>query len=340
MNPPKSLIAALLLIPLASCGTNVTLRVSLIDYDTQGYVSNAVAKVCTNNPFGGPPVFGWTLVPSDSETDVYWWYLNDNGSTDCDFSTYDGRFYLNFRFNSGSYYNLRLPEYRFMPLPGKGGEIAELAETFKEMTFYVRQKRNPVEMYSLGGGGMYNGITEYRMPQDAEDAGFDMMKGDWTAPHGIGEVADFRVRKPCVDSNGVETASAALVFQGTGNGAYLDFMRPTSYFWSAYNADPQATYSQTFSQTNGFIAGTNDYIVLRTRAVTNSTGTVETAHYGKIYGGIRVGKKDANSQQWYFFFKSYALNPVPGDTNLEANIGRGTKTLVYRKRRGKGAGFP
>ena len=126
----------------------------------------------------------------------------------------------------------------------------------------------------------------------------------------------------------------------TGNGAYLDFKRPTSWFWSAYNADPQATYSQTFPQTNGFIVGTNDYIVLRTRAVANDTGMVESAHYGKIYGGIRVGKKDANSQQWYFFFKSYALNPVPGDTNLEANIGRGTKTLVYRKRREKGAGFP
>ena len=338
MNPPTSLIAALLLIPLASCGTNVTLRVSVIDYDRQEYLPNAKIKIKTNNPFGGPPVFGWTLASNGSEWSVYRFYLNDNCPTDCNFSTYDGRFRA--IVYADGFYEPWTETYRFMPLPGKGGEFAELAETFKEMTFYVRQKRNPVEMYSLGGEGMYDGITEYRMPQETEEAGFDMMKGDWIAPHGIGEIADFRVRKPCVDSNGVETASAALVFQGTGNGAYLDFKRPTSWFWSAYNADPQATYSQTFPQTNGFIVGTNDYIVLRTRAIANDTGMVESAHYGKIYGGIRVGKKDANSQQWYFFFKSYALNPVPGDTNLEANIGRGTKTLVYRKRREKGAGFP
>ena len=339
MKSAKSILAAVTAIPLASCGTNVTLRVSVIDYDTQEYVSNVLAKVNTNNPFGGPPVFGWTLAPNDSDTNNYGFYLDGDGPSDCSFTTYDGWFYIDFDFNTESYYDLFLPEYRFMPLPGKGGEFAELAETFKEMTFYVRQKRNPVEMYSLGGEGMYDGITEYRMPQETEEAGFDMMKGDWIAPHGIGEIADFRVRKPCVDSNGVETASAALVFQGTGNGAYLDFKRPTSWFWSAYNADPQATYSQTFPQTNGFIVGTNDYIVLRTRAVANDTGMVESAHYGKIYGGIRVGKKDANSQQWYFFFKSYALNPVPGDTNLEADT-EGCTTLVYRKRREKGAGFP
>ena len=344
MKNLKSLLIATALANLAACATNVTVRVSIIDYDTQEYVTNAWAKASSTTPYGGLPVPGWTLVPSDSEYNRYVWHIETSGPFDCDFSTYDG--FFRFGVWAENHYMNDVREYRFAPVPGKAGEFATLAETVKEMTVYLRKVRNPIVMYSLGARSNYwdyltdTLTTRYSYPTNTVEAGFDMMAGDWVAPYGIGTTADFYVQKSVVVSNGIEQTVAALVFRGEGNGAYLAQKAPVEEFWSVYHADPGATYSQTFPQTDGFIVGTNDYLVVRTRAATNETGAVASAHYGKIYGSIRVGKKSPRSQdpKDYFFFMSYALNPNPNDTNLEnaRDDSKVSPKITWVKRKGKG----
>ena len=54
----------------------------------------------------------------------------------------------------------------------------------------------------------------------------------------------------------------------------------------------------------------NEYLVFRTRTITNETGCLKSAHYGVISGPFRMGSKN-------IYIGDACFNPTPNDTNLE-----------------------
>lgn len=54
----------------------------------------------------------------------------------------------------------------------------------------------------------------------------------------------------------------------------------------------------------------NEYLVFRTRTITNETGCLKSAHYGVISGPFRMGSEN-------IYIGDACFNPIPNDTNLE-----------------------
>ena len=319
-----------------SCATSVTAKIAVIDYDTREYVTNAVLGIDAENPLAAYPLTGWTLSPPENARNGWVFVFDAPGPHDCSFATPDGEFGIGLTAN-GYYVQDAGGLFRF---PGAGANFGSIGETCREIEICLRKKRHPQTMYTLGAGRccMTGWYTEYRFPENATEAGFDMMAGDWVEPYGKGETADFFVQKERIATNETEHVSAALVFRGDGNGAYIAQKVPNE-FMSAYNADPEAVYVQTFPHIDGCIVGTNSYLVVRTRAETGANGAMASAHYGKIYGEIKVESDGANASQTYFYFMAYALNPIKGNTNLETTGGNDSLVPI-RQVHAKGSGVP
>ena len=89
-----------------------------------------------------------------------------------------------------------------------------------------------------------------------------------------------------------------------------------------YEADTNATFLSripfAYSYTNGCLAhverilAEDEYMVLRTRAVTNETGSVTNCHYSKISGPMSVFRTVR--------FQNMVFNPNPNDPNLEFDV--------------------
>ena len=139
-----------------------------------------------------------------------------------------------------------------------------------------------------------------------------------------GEMADFTITHNVVETNGVRTVFGTMDF-APGCGAYKCPLTGDESFPSTYAADRNAhylahipyEYSLSIAD-NRYVAcrpllGKDEYMVLRTRVVTNSMGEVTSCHYSKIVGGVWMQKRR-------FKFVSTVFNPRPGDSNLEADI--------------------
>lgn len=113
--------------------------------------------------------------------------------------------------------------------------FAHLLEHEKHLSFTMRKKLNPIPCFGYGAG------EDFPFPLKNGRFGFDMEKGDWTVPHGKGEVADFILRRE--ESNGVYRA--VLEFEGPFNGAYKQKQESSTSFKSTYRADTNHVYAQT-----------------------------------------------------------------------------------------------
>lgn len=95
----------------------------------------------------------------------------------------------------------------------------------------------------------------------------------------------------------------------------------SSIFKTVYEADTNAVYQTAFpfswmQNDNGskgyrydFPLSGEEYLVYRTRVVTNSVGKVVSANYGVIHGPMNILK--------YFCYAEGSFNPAQNDTNLE-----------------------
>ena len=186
-------------------------------------------------------------------------------------------------------------------------------EREKELTITLRRIINPIDM-------VVHRFPHKYFPRRSGEFGFDLEKGDWTAPFGAGKVADMTFTYNLTVTNDEERCAGSLSF-AAGGGAYKLKKQNGTSFVSVYEADSNVTYRAEFpfssycsykdSGNHGAVrvAGDDEYLVFRTRIVKDDNGNIVSANYGKIYGAIRtVG---------FFGATAIYFNPTPNDPNLE-----------------------
>jgi hypothetical protein len=175
------------------------------------------------------------------------------------------------------------------------------------VTLLLKKIRKPIPMYAKyieGGPPVFN-----------EPMAYDLMVGDWVAPHGKGQVADI-IFNGELNQNAKNDFNYKLVvsFPKTGDGIQ-EFTVPdtekNSGLRSSYEAfadgyQPQVikTMSRHPGQgTKSDMNNPNRNYYFRVRTVLDEKGNVKSALYGKIYGD--------------FMKFRYYLNPTPNDRNVE-----------------------
>lgn len=202
-----------------------------------------------------------------------------------------------------------------------------------EYIVVMRPILNPIAMY----------VRELRMdvtPFPALDVplAYDLEKGDWLAPHGNGQTADFIIRVHCDWSKEKSpygeqyyNATLELTFSNEGDGI-IEFRdsqpeREGSVFRLPRYA-PESGYTNLWSaerftnkegSTLSAISQRNDLnYFFRVRTKKDEAGKIRSAHYGKIRGPLDFGfrgKRNGLGMTYYF-------NPTPNDRNMEFDPSR------------------
>jgi hypothetical protein len=194
----------------------------------------------------------------------------------------DGRAISDFTYHSG-YFEVEVSADRFYPErlrdqhfaiklnSGNTGYIFEECE--KELMTNLRRIINPIAM-------VVHRFPHKCFPCRSGEFGFDLERGDWTAPFGTGKVADITFTYNLVVTNDMSRCSGSLSFNASGGVYKLKRQKGTS-FVSVYEADSNATYSAEFT----YSSYCNDK---------------DNRDYASVRGATAI----------YF-------NPTPNDANLE-----------------------
>ena len=137
-----------------------------------------------------------------------------------------------------------------------------------------------------------------------------------------GTVSDFHLERFSVTTNEVTNYYGWIEF-APGCGAYVKKTTGDKSFPMAYKADTNETFVSRIPFECHSVSGNvvhvkkllaaDEYMVLRTRVMTNSVGVVTNCNYSKILGPMTAQKK--------IDFKVMIFNPRPNDTNLEFDQG-------------------
>lgn len=220
-------------------------------------------------------------------------------------------------------------------------------------TLLLRRVVHPVPLYAYRFEfGTGRGL---RIPVRDNWVGFDMQQGDWVAPAGIGNVADFRVRfhrdfrgyrsdgealkqarelsqaaaammrrewteEQFMESAGKWDASVEFDFPGEGAGFVEVTDRYADYCGlKAPHRAPESGYLSScrrdFSNQTASSRRSNRGYFFRTRVRTDSSGRIVSANYSKVYGDLDLDPTGLLFL-WYYF------NPAANDTNLEYDTER------------------
>ena len=135
--------------------------------------------------------------------------------------------------------------------------------------------------------------------------------------------SDFKVVRFSVETNDVTTSYGWIEF-APGCGAYRgiksgDVTFPTRVYEADTNAVFQSRIPYLYHRVGGkrypqeTLLRSNEYMVVRTRAMMDDSGVITNCHYGIIEGGMVVGD--------ILDFEKAIFNPTPNDPNLEAAEG-------------------
>jgi hypothetical protein len=199
-------------------------------------------------------------------------------------------------------------------------------------TVVLKEHRSP--------GPMCARRVDIAIPARDQAVGYDLEKSDWVAPHGQGSTADL-IFKYTATYEGPQVFSKRMeiTFDNPRDGVQSFALDRSSEFMSIYTA-PEEGYTpeivDEYARTRTKMLksqefGKGQYLVFRTRTVTNEAGRIVSANYGKIYGPnlqnpIEYGHMgDADRLMFTYYF-----NPTANDRNLEFDPG---KNLLDVKRR-------
>lgn len=182
-------------------------------------------------------------------------------------------------------------------------------------TVVLKEKRKPIAMFAK--------YADKVIPVQGKLIGFDLECCDWVTPYGIGKVSDLVIQYNGVYKGPQEySKQIKITFSSENDGLESFELDKTSELMSQYNAPDTGYVSNiTFERErtlmkilNSEELDENHYLILRVRSVTDGTGKIISANYGKIYGPIEYGLmgKDHRLKFTYYF------NP-DGTQNLEFN---------------------
>ena len=200
------------------------------------------------------------------------------------------------------------------PLP-----LSPNVDLSKTVNIVIKKIKNPIPMYAKSLTAGHGGVL--KLPSyDGKSYGYDLVIGDWVAPHGKGTTSDLIFRFEGNPGRVVELEEwekkititfsnkhdGILAWQGlSDNGrAYgselaSDYEAPATGYQSEW-------IQRTWKEKDGLRQTTvnqfrNYYFRVRTQVDEN--GNIVSMHYGKIYGD--------------FMSFTYYLNPTPNDRNVE-----------------------
>ncbi len=214
--------------------------------------------------------------------------------------------------------------------------------TYTENTVYrlasFCPKHNPQPMYAYAPPNKYlpmkdgatvsvsNGveITHYKpvdfdMKEDLFLPMIDDYIRGWHAPAGY--ISDFHLERFSITTNEVTNYYGWMDF-APGCGAYIRKTTGDKSFPMTYEADTNETFLSCIPFEYHSVSGKvmhvkkllaeDEYMVLRTRVMTNSVGVVTNCNYSKILGPMTVHEE--------LEFKTMIFNPQPNDPNLECDL--------------------
>ena len=176
------------------------------------------------------------------------------------------------------------------------------------LTLVLREKKNPIAMYAKSVLLSARGSRK-----NGEEFGYDLMVGDFVAPHGKGVESDLLIthtyektdtwnRKSNIDIRFSNPEDGFVPFYlSHENSAYKsDYVAPKEGYVNKWSVNRERKGKRSW-YTGNWDEKRNYYF--RVRTVVNTDGEVESAHYGKIYGE--------------FPSVTYYLNPESNDRNVE-----------------------
>lgn len=191
----------------------------------------------------------------------------------------------------------------------------------------VKEVINPTPMYARS---FINSWPQLQIPELGTPVEFDLMKGDWLAPHGKGEVADLcftlsvtDLGQRTIDRGPLYDAIFSVTFSKSADGiqSFLNPLGGGSAFRSprfaplagytnrliksSYEHETESRHEKREDQTYFF----------RVRTRLDEAGNIVEALYGKIYGDIAYSSKGVLRFAYY-------LNPTPNDRNMEFDPSR------------------
>ncbi len=181
------------------------------------------------------------------------------------------------------------------------------------VTAVVRRVGNPIPMYARRVHTVIPALDQF--------VGFDLVKGDWLAPYGDGAVADvtFQMKKRYVDIRHFDSSlDLVLTNRADGlQGTSLALFQPSGFKllrFAPVGGYVIADFHLSESSTNYFRPDEQQSFYFRVRTVTNESGELTSALYGKIrsYIGFDVRREKTGTISF-----TYYLNPTPNDRNLE-----------------------
>ena len=179
----------------------------------------------------------------------------------------------------------------------------------------LRKKIKPIPMYAKKVWCVIPVLDEF--------VGFDFEKGDWIAPYGKGNVADFnlRIKKRYVDMNNFDSSLDVAItncIDGLQKTSLKDFNGSGFRLLREAPINDYAITSLYISEssTNYFKPNKDESYYFRIRSETNKYGEVTSALYGKIRSYISFDVRRDKTGSIGF---TYYLNPTPNDRNLEFN---------------------
>jgi hypothetical protein len=185
---------------------------------------------------------------------------------------------------------------------------------------------NPIPMYAKS-------FRDGSLPVSDQPVGFDLMAGDWVAPHGKGQEPDllftFSAEPERVHTNWYGSSprihrlldyNLAVSFFNEGDGVVpvsvtphqggsalrLPSMAPESGYSSL---SPKRVYQQEGKPQRSDIQEDQNYF-FRVRTKKDDKGNIVNALYGKIYGDFQFDERGRVTFTYY-------LNPTPNDRNVE-----------------------
>jgi hypothetical protein len=236
----------------------------------------------------------------------------------------DGEYFDNnmkMEINGDTYYRDQGGEFNFTNnVAGKWQPWDALVE------IQVNKVVKPTPMYARS---FFNSWPQIKIPEMGKDCGFDLVKGDWTTPYGIGEVADIYFNLDVVsfgqrelDRGPLFDATFSVTFsEDNGMQSFFSFPLTGSVFRSPYIA-PETGYSNILVK-KSYEHETESYrdekenqnYIFRIRTERDEFGNITSALYGKIYGDVKYSSKGVLRFAYY-------LNPPPNDRNLEFDPSR------------------
>jgi len=201
-----------------------------------------------------------------------------------------------------------------------GPSSTERAPPTNEYTVVLKRIVNPVPM-------VHRKVLA-TVPAVECPFGFDLEKGDWTAPHGAGRCSDFVVKaeKRFVSPDDMEIG-IAVVFTNRGDGiqafqstslipyvAKSDLAPPQSAPTDGYLSELKSRISRVPGQPMVTSYGAGRGFIVRIRSMTNELGEVVSACHGWINGEINVSGYHIPT---VLMGLEYCLNTNPASRSLE-----------------------